>query len=494
MTKVFLQKWNLRRRIFIGSIGTLVVLISNLFFPREIQSSIPWPQFKIKSGCTALGKRPLRVGVSQWAGFTGGLLANGGMHSTPDAAKLWGNKYGVELVPLEDFTARQEAFSECADSGNHVDILWTTIDTWAAEYPLLKRNADSPDNIPRAFMQIAQSKEACAIIVRDRFKGQLADLQPGKLGAPKLSPAYALALRNVAGHSDVVVPTDTSDDALHAFRIGTLDAVALCEPFLHQLRKTETNVRKIDDPTPQVFILVARNEVFKAPGILEKFAKRWLEGNKDCHWNHSAALSFLAEQRGSGTEEGASDTTLDSELQEAQMSTPEDNQKMFDADYDAQFNAASNLWVAAGISPASPENSKIPDIIQHIAPFARAEDCINFKQAETNPYQHTVHFDSNSSDLKVSDGSWAVSIRQILRDNPRAQVCITGHTDNTGTEKTNKALSYKRAQAVANYLEVPPIRIVKFEKANREPIATNKTHDGRAQNRRAEIEVVVGVK
>jgi len=70
---------------------------------------------------------------------------------------------------------------------------------------------------------------------------------------------------------------------------------------------------------------------------------------------------------------------------------------------------------------------------------------------------------------------------------------VLGHTDSTGSDAYNQTLSVNRAQAVANYLSargVASARIGVRGFGETQPIATNATEAGRAQNRRVEIKVV----
>ena len=68
-----------------------------------------------------------------------------------------------------------------------------------------------------------------------------------------------------------------------------------------------------------------------------------------------------------------------------------------------------------------------------------------------------------------------------------------GHTDSIGTEQYNQGLSERRANTVKNYLVskgIDPNRIYTEGKGELQPIASNATREGRAQNRRVEIEIV----
>lgn len=72
-------------------------------------------------------------------------------------------------------------------------------------------------------------------------------------------------------------------------------------------------------------------------------------------------------------------------------------------------------------------------------------------------------------------------------------VIAIGHTDSIGSEAYNQKLSVRRAESVKAYLVskgVPANRIYTEGKGETQPVASNKTKDGRAKNRRVEIEVI----
>ena len=72
-------------------------------------------------------------------------------------------------------------------------------------------------------------------------------------------------------------------------------------------------------------------------------------------------------------------------------------------------------------------------------------------------------------------------------------ITLTGHTDSIGTDAYNNKLGLRRAEAVKEYLvshDVPADRIKTESKGKTQPIATNKTAEGRAKNRRVDIDFV----
>ncbi len=84
----------------------------------------------------------------------------------------------------------------------------------------------------------------------------------------------------------------------------------------------------------------------------------------------------------------------------------------------------------------------------------------------------------------------------VLADNlnryPNSLVVVVGHTDSTGSADYNQALSERRANSVAAVLRsggVAPARVRAIGVGENEPIATNQTPEGRAQNRRVDIKI-----
>lgn len=101
-----------------------------------------------------------------------------------------------------------------------------------------------------------------------------------------------------------------------------------------------------------------------------------------------------------------------------------------------------------------------------------------------------IFFDSGKFDLKEeSDGALNFMLK-FMMDNPDILVEINAYTDNIGSDKYNMNLSENRAGSVVNYLvshgiETP--RLFPIGHGKNDPVASNDTEDGRAQNRRVEF-------
>jgi len=81
----------------------------------------------------------------------------------------------------------------------------------------------------------------------------------------------------------------------------------------------------------------------------------------------------------------------------------------------------------------------------------------------------------------------------FLKTNPKLTIEIGGHTDNVGKPKDNQLLSENRAKSVKDYLVENGIeanRLTTKGYGDTNPIASNETETGRAENRRTEFKVV----
>ncbi len=138
------------------------------------------------------------------------------------------------------------------------------------------------------------------------------------------------------------------------------------------------------------------------------------------------------------------------------------------------------------------ENFELKDVYTDIEPYVKD---IFLKRIELGEsvVLNNIFFDTDKSDLKPESEIELKNILQLLMDNPRMRIEISGHTDNIGSKEHNLALSQARAKAVFDYL------VNKGIKANRMdykgygfsvPIASNESDEGRTQNRRTEFKII----
>lgn len=102
-----------------------------------------------------------------------------------------------------------------------------------------------------------------------------------------------------------------------------------------------------------------------------------------------------------------------------------------------------------------------------------------------------IHFDTGKADVKPESEPTLKEIANLLQQNPKLNLYVVGHTDNVGTVTSNMELSKHRAEAVVKMLVgklgVDAKRLIGYGVGPLSPVASNKTEEGRAKNRRVEL-------
>jgi outer membrane protein OmpA-like peptidoglycan-associated protein len=102
-----------------------------------------------------------------------------------------------------------------------------------------------------------------------------------------------------------------------------------------------------------------------------------------------------------------------------------------------------------------------------------------------------VYFDTGQSVVKPESEPALEQIAKLLKGDPSLKVNVVGHTDNVGTIEANMKLSQARATAVVAVLTakygIAATRLKAYGVGPLAPVATNKTDDGKAKNRRVEL-------
>lgn len=108
-------------------------------------------------------------------------------------------------------------------------------------------------------------------------------------------------------------------------------------------------------------------------------------------------------------------------------------------------------------------------------------------------YAADAFFDFDKSVLKPEGKAKLDDLVGKVKDINLEVIIAVGHTDSVGSDAYNQKLSVKRSEAVKAYLVSKGIeknRVYTEGKGEKQPVADNKTSEGRAKNRRVEIEVV----
>jgi len=113
--------------------------------------------------------------------------------------------------------------------------------------------------------------------------------------------------------------------------------------------------------------------------------------------------------------------------------------------------------------------------------------------AEKKPVEiYGIYFDFNKATIKPESEVVLQQIAGIMQKNPDWKLDVRGHTDNIGDDNFNLGLSQRRAAAVKDALvtryKIAPDRLATSGYGSSQPIETNKTMEGRARNRRVELQ------
>lgn len=134
---------------------------------------------------------------------------------------------------------------------------------------------------------------------------------------------------------------------------------------------------------------------------------------------------------------------------------------------------------AAAAAPAEPAPAP--------APAAAAPS------AEKVSFAADAFFDFDKAVLKPEGKAKLEDLVSKLQGTDIEVIVATGHTDWTGSDAYNQKLSERRAKAVKAFLVskgIPESRVFAEGKGERQPVADNRSREGRAKNRRVEVEVV----
>jgi outer membrane protein OmpA-like peptidoglycan-associated protein len=104
-----------------------------------------------------------------------------------------------------------------------------------------------------------------------------------------------------------------------------------------------------------------------------------------------------------------------------------------------------------------------------------------------------VFFETGKFELKPESKTELELVVAMLNQNPAMRIQVSGHTDNVGAEASNKLLSENRAKSVVEFLVksgIDATRLTSKGFGSSQPIMSNDSPEGKAKNRRTEIEIL----
>ncbi len=428
-----------------------------------------------KSGKSSNGDGDvITIGTNTFVGFGPYLWLNGGTEPNEDC-RLY-KEYGIKLkiVIQDDFASGRAAFLN-----GDIDAIYCTADSWPVECGEGSAMMDAG----AVFFNISNWSRGADAIVVNKHINTVADLKGKTIATSEATASHTLLLNtletNGLSGKDVninVVPSGV--EAAQVFRAGQADAAVVYSPDDQDL---------VNDGLGKVLISTKQASNIICDGLVAK--KEWIDSNRENVSKLIAALLWANEQM----KDPAAVKETAKYFAEAYKTDEEffiegsknvyyvtlDDEANFlglRADYTGitgqeLYSKMARVYSGLGKVKAPLSWSKVSDtsIIEGLLSdygslvkgdqkaestktFTKVTEDMETKAAISNK-KVTIDFPSGSDLL---DGNAKSLIDRefvsIAKEFSGARIRIEGNTDNTGSDAVNKALSKRRAQAVANYL------------------------------------------
>jgi outer membrane protein OmpA-like peptidoglycan-associated protein/ABC-type nitrate/sulfonate/bicarbonate transport system substrate-binding protein len=459
------------------------------------------------------GKRTYKVALSEWPGHMALVLGNGGLTTQPGSVAA-AQGLDLQIVFIEEPVKKNTALQ----AGN-VDFVWQTVD----ELPINMGGYKSAKVDARAFIQIDWSRGGDACVSSKEVKA-VEDVLGKKSAMMMFSPdhtVFEFMINNSRLTPDQIIQVrkDTSfsmDDFTYGrvlFTQGKVDVACLWEPDVtlalqgrpgsHRLFSTADATELVAD------VLLARQELLtNQPEIAEKVAQTWFAGVKIAMADKAGAARTISSTVPRFRNELGYEKTLQA-FNWVKWTDLGDNVSFFGLEgkappFDRVYNQADGIWTK--YPQADIKERFVPSALRNDSIIRRIWEAEGRKAAAPAPKYEpkiaatgtpvftkpvTINFDPGKKGLDVE--SMNILNNQLVPQLEMARgmyIRVEGNTDNQGSKTRNQALSEERAQAIVDYLisrGVERGRVTARGNGDAKPIASNKTSDGRASNRRTDI-------
>ena len=148
------------------------------------------------------------------------------------------------------------------------------------------------------------------------------------------------------------------------------------------------------------------------------------------------------------------------------------------------------LFIASCSSVQVTEEAVYEDSIQSIEVTSNRAESSSPTESKAVLANATVYFEFDSFNLSTRSIQALKSITSLMQDNPEIEITIAGHADERGTREYNLALGQRRAESVADYIELKGIsrsRLTIKSYGEEMPMIQGSNERSWARNRRAEI-------
>ena len=467
-------------------------------------------------------KRPggvVKVALSEWPGHMPLVIGNGGLKTQGGSAAA-NEGLSLEIVFIEDPAKKNKALQT-----GEVDFVWQTVD----EMPINLGSYKEAGVEVAAFLQLDWSRGGDACVAAKEIKsveailGRTAAMMKFSpdhtvfefmLNNSRLTPAQVTQVRKAAKFS-----ADDPAFGRELFVQGKADVACLWEPDVtvalkgrkgaHRLFSTADANELVAD-----VLLVKKTYLERNQATADKVAKVWFAGVAQAEADKQQAAKMISSVVPRFKKELGFDGTVKA-LNWVKWTNLADNGRFFGLGgerpaFDRVYSQADSIWgdypdaeIKHRFAPQSLRDKRVvqklwagqgPDKPTVAAPVYNPKIAKTGKAVFTKPI--TINFNTGQSQLDTE--SRHILNKQVLPQLQMARamyVRVEGNTDNVGRARMNEALSLARAKAVAEFLISKGIdrnRITPKGNGDKNPVASNKTRDGQAANRRTDILFIRG--
>jgi NitT/TauT family transport system substrate-binding protein len=450
----------------------------------------------------------VRVRVNIWVGCAGGLVANGGLETQPGS--IFARKgLNVSFKIIDDWTEGVAALA----TGN-VDVMLTTLDVWAKDYPQLKDKGFGA----HTFLMVDWSRGADGLIARQGINS-IEDLAAKTVAFAPYTPSHFLlwnGLKNSGLNTaqrreifDKAVHTKDGIEPATLFAQSKVDAAVAWDPDMSDAVAKRAGSRKIYDTKVADrliadILVVSDSFAAKHPQTVIKLAQGWLEGVDFIKASPQRAYTLI------GT---IQDFNIPTDLAQimlggVRLSDYADNLGFFGSptapgDYANVYRMAHEMYreerlVKGTADPEETLDRRYVTALQGQFSTVSTEQPTRYEQPPSGAVpiatQHrSIYFETNSAAMTLDSQAVVDEVAEFMRAYGNTVVDIEGNTDSTGPREYNINLSRQRAETVRGYLiqkyGYPASRMRAIGNGPDRPLDTNATPDGREKNRRTDIKV-----
>jgi outer membrane protein OmpA-like peptidoglycan-associated protein/ABC-type nitrate/sulfonate/bicarbonate transport system substrate-binding protein len=463
----------------------------------------------------AVARQPgqLVLALCEWPGQMPFVVANGGLTTQPGSAAA-GEGLDVKIVFIEDPVKKNQALIN-----GEVDALWSTVD----ELPITMAMYRDAKLEVKAFMHLDWSRGGDACVAAPEIK-TVEDLHGKKSAMLMFSPEHTL-FEFMITNSRLTeaqlarVRADASfspDDPIYARRLFTerkVDVACVWEPDVslaissrpgaHRLFSTADATELLTD-----VLLVRKQMLEQKPALAEKIARLWFAGVAKAEADRAAAARFIASTVPRFRDELGKEQTLRA-FEWVRWSDLAENARFFGLEggrpgFDRVYNLADTIWV--NYPQAEIKDRFVPVTLRDDRIIRRIWDTSGRKapmrvEARPDPalltgtalFTKPVSINFRYGSAVLDPEAMSVLNHQLLPQIESARgmfLRVEGNTDSAGPAAVNQQLSEQRARAIVDYLATRGIdrgRMLARGNGAARPVASNKTPEGRALNRRTDV-------